>query len=133
MKGDRNVRKNYSFHFGWYLAFNLGGGYCYNSCTNWDFVLIIYEHEQADCQRLITTMLDEVTPWSNSRAQRYQRLCLSTRVCEAMREAKSTCEVRLSLRQDVVKGVLTSEKLGTLIDLKLLIYCLQDDYILNHI
>jgi hypothetical protein len=29
------------------------------------------------------------------------------------------------------KGVLTSKKLGTLIDSKLLIYCLQADYILN--
>jgi hypothetical protein len=31
------------------------------------------------------------------------------------------------------KGVLTSEKLGTLIDSELLIYCLQADYILSHI
>jgi hypothetical protein len=33
----------------------------------------------------------------------------------------------------VVKGVLTSEKLGSLIDSELLIYCLQVDYILNRI
>jgi hypothetical protein len=33
----------------------------------------------------------------------------------------------------VVKGVLTSEKLGTPIDSELLIYCLQVDYILNRI
>jgi hypothetical protein len=33
----------------------------------------------------------------------------------------------------VVKGVLTSKKLGTPIDSELLIYCLQGDYILNHI
>jgi hypothetical protein len=33
----------------------------------------------------------------------------------------------------VVKGVPTSEKLGSPIDSKLLIYCLQVDYILNHI
>jgi hypothetical protein len=31
------------------------------------------------------------------------------------------------------KGVLTSEKLGTLIDSESLIYCLQADYILSHI
>jgi hypothetical protein len=31
------------------------------------------------------------------------------------------------------KGVLTSKKLGTLIDSELLIYCLQADYILSHI
>jgi hypothetical protein len=35
------------------------------------------------CQQLITMKLDEVTPWSNSRARRYQRSCLSTRVYEA--------------------------------------------------
>jgi hypothetical protein len=33
----------------------------------------------------------------------------------------------------VVKGVLTSKKLGTLIGSKLLIYCLQADYILSRI
>jgi hypothetical protein len=33
----------------------------------------------------------------------------------------------------VVKGVLTSEKLGSPIDSELLIYCLQVDYILNRI
>jgi hypothetical protein len=33
----------------------------------------------------------------------------------------------------VVQGVLTSEKLGTPIDSKLLIYCLQADYILSRI
>jgi hypothetical protein len=43
-----------------------------------------------NCQRLITTMLDEVTPWSNSRAWRYQRLHLSTKVYEAVRVTKST-------------------------------------------
>jgi hypothetical protein len=50
-----------------------------------------------------------------------------------VRIAKSI--VKSGLVRDNVwfKGVLTSEKLGSLIDSELLIYCLQVGYILNHI
>jgi hypothetical protein len=50
-----------------------------------------------------------------------------------VRIAKSTAKSGLVRDKVWFKGVLTSEKLGSLIDSELLIYCLQVDYILNRI
>jgi hypothetical protein len=51
MKGDRNVCKKlffslYAWTLRWYLAFDLEGGYCYNSCTVRDFIPITYEYDR---------------------------------------------------------------------------------------
>jgi hypothetical protein len=50
-----------------------------------------------------------------------------------VREAKLTWESGLVWDKIWFKGVLTSKKLGTLIDSELLTCCLQADYILSHI